>query len=132
MCCGPIHPAPTGLRPRGVFQNRRQRACGGTCRGRVSQSWSRFWGFAHIEWAVQIGLDCPRGVTYDDHRTRRGPPGAQAIALTSQVYTGLHPERVAKLIVEDVGPERPEDISKGFAERAQRERRISDLTICDW
>jgi pimeloyl-ACP methyl ester carboxylesterase len=47
--------------------------------------------------------------------------GSSTGGRVAQVYAGLHPERVAKLIVEDVGPERPEDISKGFAERAQRE-----------
>jgi esterase len=38
-----------------------------------------------------------------------------------QVFAGLHPDLVAKLIVEDVGPERPEDISTGFARRVQQE-----------
>jgi len=39
----------------------------------------------------------------------------------AQVFAGLHPELVAKLIVEDVGPERPEDISSGFARRVKQE-----------
>jgi pimeloyl-ACP methyl ester carboxylesterase len=47
--------------------------------------------------------------------------GSSTGGRVAQVYAGLHPDRVAKLIVEDVGPERPEDISKGFAQRAQRE-----------
>lgn len=38
-----------------------------------------------------------------------------------QVYAGMHPDRVSRLIVEDVGPERPETISDGFARRVQSE-----------
>lgn len=38
-----------------------------------------------------------------------------------QVYAGLHPDRVSKLVVEDVGPERPQDIASGFARRVQEE-----------
>jgi esterase len=37
------------------------------------------------------------------------------------VFAGLHPDLVAKLVVEDVGPERPEDISSGFARRVKQE-----------
>jgi pimeloyl-ACP methyl ester carboxylesterase len=39
----------------------------------------------------------------------------------AQVFAGLHPDLVARLIVEDVGPERPEDISSGFARRVKLE-----------
>jgi len=39
----------------------------------------------------------------------------------AQVYAGMHPENVSALIVEDVGPERPADISAGFARRVQQE-----------
>jgi len=38
-----------------------------------------------------------------------------------QVYAGTHPERVAKLVVEDVGPERTNEIASGFARRVQQE-----------
>jgi pimeloyl-ACP methyl ester carboxylesterase len=38
-----------------------------------------------------------------------------------QVFAGMHPELVTKLIVEDVGPQRPEDIASGFARRVQQE-----------
>jgi esterase len=38
-----------------------------------------------------------------------------------QVYAGTHPERIAKLIVEDVGPERTNEIASGFARRVQQE-----------
>src|SRR5215468_8203721 len=38
-----------------------------------------------------------------------------------QVYAGLHPEMVERLIVEDVGPERPQNVADGFARRVQRE-----------
>ena len=38
-----------------------------------------------------------------------------------QVFAGMHPGLVAKLIVEDVGPQRPEDIASGFARRVQQE-----------
>lgn len=38
-----------------------------------------------------------------------------------QVFAGMHPDLVAKLIVEDVGPQRPEDIASGFARRVQQE-----------
>jgi pimeloyl-ACP methyl ester carboxylesterase len=38
-----------------------------------------------------------------------------------QVFAGLHPDLVDKLIVEDVGPERPQDIADAFARRVQQE-----------
>ncbi len=38
-----------------------------------------------------------------------------------QVYAGLHPERMARLIVEDVGPERPNDIAAAFQRQVQQE-----------
>lgn len=37
----------------------------------------------------------------------------------AQVYAGLHPDRVARLIVEDVGPERPANIADSFARQVQ-------------
>ncbi len=38
-----------------------------------------------------------------------------------QVYAAMHPETVTKLIVEDVGPERPAAIADGFARRVKAE-----------
>jgi esterase len=38
-----------------------------------------------------------------------------------QVYAGLHPERVARLIVEDVGPERTNEIASSFTRQVQNE-----------
>jgi pimeloyl-ACP methyl ester carboxylesterase len=38
-----------------------------------------------------------------------------------QVYAGLHPERVSRLISEDVGPERTNEIASGFARRVAQE-----------
>jgi esterase len=38
-----------------------------------------------------------------------------------QVFAGLHPDLVERLIVEDVGPERPQDIADSFARRVQQE-----------
>jgi esterase len=38
-----------------------------------------------------------------------------------QVFAGQHPELVERLIVEDVGPERPQDIADAFARRVQQE-----------
>jgi esterase len=38
-----------------------------------------------------------------------------------QVFAGLHPELVERLVVEDVGPERPQDIADAFARRVQQE-----------
>lgn len=38
-----------------------------------------------------------------------------------QVFAGTHPDLVTKLVVEDVGPQRPEDIASGFARRVQQE-----------
>jgi pimeloyl-ACP methyl ester carboxylesterase len=40
-----------------------------------------------------------------------------------QVYAGKHPERVARLIVEDVGPERTNEIASGFARRVEQEEK---------
>jgi esterase len=39
----------------------------------------------------------------------------------AQVYAGLHPDMVERLIVEDVGPERPQNIADNFARRVERE-----------
>jgi esterase len=39
-----------------------------------------------------------------------------------QVLAGLHPELVSRIVVEDVGPERPASIASGFAQRVQQER----------
>jgi len=38
-----------------------------------------------------------------------------------QVYAGLHPDQVERLIVEDVGPERPQNIADAFARRVEQE-----------
>jgi esterase len=38
-----------------------------------------------------------------------------------QVYAGLHPERVAGLISEDVGPQRTNEIASAFARQVERE-----------
>ena len=38
-----------------------------------------------------------------------------------QVFAGLHPDLVERLVVEDVGPERPQDIADSFARRVQQE-----------
>ncbi len=38
-----------------------------------------------------------------------------------QVYAGLHPERVARLISEDVGPERTNEIASAFTRQVQQE-----------
>ena len=40
-----------------------------------------------------------------------------------QVYAGMHPERVAKLVVEDVGPERTNEVALGFARRVEQEEK---------
>jgi esterase len=40
----------------------------------------------------------------------------------AQVYAGLHPERVDRLVVEDVGPERPQNIADAFARRVDQEK----------
>ena len=38
-----------------------------------------------------------------------------------QVFAGMHPEMVDRLIVEDVGPERPQDIADSFARQVRQE-----------
>jgi pimeloyl-ACP methyl ester carboxylesterase len=40
----------------------------------------------------------------------------------AQVYAGIHPGRVDKLVVEDVGPERPQNIADAFARRVEQEK----------
>jgi esterase len=40
----------------------------------------------------------------------------------AQVYAGLHPDRIDKLVVEDVGPERPQNIADAFARRVEQEK----------
>jgi esterase len=39
----------------------------------------------------------------------------------AQVYAGLHPDRVARLISEDVGPERPNEIASAFSRQVEQE-----------
>ena len=39
-----------------------------------------------------------------------------------QVYAGLHPDRMARLIVEDVGPERTNDIASAFTRQVENEK----------
>jgi esterase len=39
-----------------------------------------------------------------------------------QVYAGLHPDRVAKLVVEDVGPERTNEIASAFTRQVENEK----------
>ena len=38
-----------------------------------------------------------------------------------QVYAGLHPDRVARLVVEDVGPERTNEIASAFTRQVENE-----------
>jgi esterase len=38
-----------------------------------------------------------------------------------QVYAGLHPDRMSRLIVEDVGPERPNEIASAFTRQVEQE-----------
>src|SRR5581483_6131722 len=39
----------------------------------------------------------------------------------AQVYAGQHPDRVSRLISEDVGPERPNEIASAFARQVEQE-----------
>lgn len=39
----------------------------------------------------------------------------------AQVYAGMHPERVARVVAEDVGPERPRGIADSYARRVEQE-----------
>ena len=39
----------------------------------------------------------------------------------AQVYAGRHPDRVARLISEDVGPERPNEIASAFSRQVEQE-----------
>ncbi len=39
-----------------------------------------------------------------------------------QVYAGLHPDRVARLVVEDVGPERTNEIASAFTRQVEAEK----------
>src|ERR1700689_2395411 len=39
-----------------------------------------------------------------------------------QVYAGLHPDRVARLISEDVGPERTNEIASAFTRQVEQEK----------
>lgn len=38
-----------------------------------------------------------------------------------QVYAGMHPERVSRVVAEDVGPERPRQIADSYARRVEQE-----------
>jgi len=48
--------------------------------------------------------------------------GNSAGGRVVQVMAGLHPDLVSRIVVEDVGPERPASIANGFAQRVQQER----------
>jgi pimeloyl-ACP methyl ester carboxylesterase len=47
--------------------------------------------------------------------------GASLGGRVAQQYAGMHPERVSRLIVEDVGPERPAEIGPNNVRTVQRE-----------
>ena len=52
-----------------------------------------------------------------------------------QVFAGLHPDLVERLIVEDVGPERPQDIADAFARQVQQEANgwaSEDELVASW
>ena len=58
---------------------------------------------------AQLGL---RGLTLLGNST-----GGRVV----QVFAGLHPDLVARIVVEDVGPERPRNIADAFARRVEQE-----------
>lgn len=60
---------------------------------------------------AQLGL---RGLTLWGNST-----GGRVV----QVFAGKHPDLVSRVIAEDVGPERPQQISDGYARRVQEEDR---------
>jgi esterase len=85
-------------------------------RGHGDSSWSPAGAYLvedyleDIEGLVsQLKLD---GITFLGNST-----GGRVV----QVFAGRHPELVVRLIVEDVGPERPQEIASGFARRVQEE-----------
>src|SRR5262245_55115774 len=85
-------------------------------RGHGDSSWSPAGAYLvedyleDIEGLVsQLKLD---GITFLGNST-----GGRVV----QVFAGRHPELVSRLIVEDVGPERPQEIASGFARRVQEE-----------
>jgi len=85
-------------------------------RGHGDSSWSPAGAYLvddyleDIEGLVsQLRLD---GITFLGNST-----GGRVV----QVFAGRHPELVSRLIVEDVGPERPQEIASGFARRVQEE-----------
>jgi pimeloyl-ACP methyl ester carboxylesterase len=85
-------------------------------RGHGDSSWSPAGAYlvedyvADIEGLIsQLRLD---GITFLGNST-----GGRVV----QVFAGRHPELVSRLIVEDVGPERPQEIASGFARRVQEE-----------
>jgi esterase len=47
--------------------------------------------------------------------------GSSTGGRVAQVYAGMHPDRVARLIVEDVGPQRTTDIADSFARQVKAE-----------
>ena len=54
-----------------------------------------------------------RGITLLGHST-----GGRVV----QVYAGLHPDRVSQLVVEDVGPERTNEIASAFTRQVENEK----------
>jgi len=86
-------------------------------RGHGDSAWSP--GGAYL---VQDYVKDLEGLVDQLRLTRVTLLGNSTGGRVAQVYAGLHPDNVARLVVEDVGPERPQNIADAFARRVEQEK----------
>jgi esterase len=86
-------------------------------RGHGESAWSQQGAYLVQDYVKDL-----EGLVDELRLTRVTLLGNSTGGRVAQVYAGLHSDRVAKLVVEDVGPERPQNIADAFARRVEQEK----------
>jgi pimeloyl-ACP methyl ester carboxylesterase len=86
-------------------------------RGHGESAWSQQGAYLVQDYVKDL-----EGLVDELRLTRVTLLGNSTGGRVAQVYAGLHPDTVRKLVVEDVGPERPQNIADGFARRVEQEK----------
>jgi pimeloyl-ACP methyl ester carboxylesterase len=85
-------------------------------RGHGDSAWSPEGAYLVQDYVKDL-----EGVVAQLHLTRITLLGNSTGGRVVQVFGGRHPDLVARVVVEDVGPERPQEIASGFARRVTEE-----------
>jgi pimeloyl-ACP methyl ester carboxylesterase len=86
-------------------------------RGHGESAWSQQGAYLVQDYVKDL-----EGLVDELRLTRVTLLGNSTGGRVAQVYAGLHPDSVRKLVVEDVGPERPQNIADAFARRVEQEK----------